>query len=223
MMIVIERIPGPVATIYEKATRMVIDIYYGEVAEGVVSHLRTGKILDLGTGPGYLPIEIVKRAPLMRVDGIDLGRKLIKMARANALRAGVADRVHFEIGDASRMRFENESYDMVISTGMLHMLRNPVKVLRECYRVLKPDCEAWIYDPAQVSSRMNRRRWKASFTLRERFFFKLFSLYTRINPPHTYDRKEIISMIASTDFREYRIEEEGKEIKIRLKKRGIKS
>jgi ubiquinone/menaquinone biosynthesis C-methylase UbiE len=100
---VIERIPGPLASIYEKATRMVIDSYYGEVAEEIASKLKAGVILDLGTGPGYLPIEIVKKSPSIKVDGIDLTRKLINIAQENAVRAGVADRLHFEVGNAAKL------------------------------------------------------------------------------------------------------------------------
>lgn len=216
--IIIQRIPAPLASIYEKATRMVIDSYYGQVAEEVVSDLRTGTILDLGTGPGYLPIEIVKRTPSIRVNGIDLSSKLISMARENALKAGVADRLNFEIGNAARLRFEDGSYDMVVSTGMLHMLKSPVKVLRECYRVLKSGGETWIYDPAQVSSQIDKRKWKASLTFREKIIYRLFTLYTLINPPHTYNRKQIIEMIAATNFKEYWIEEKDKEIKLKLLK-----
>ena len=84
----IERIPGPFAAIYEKAARLVIAKYYSQVAGEVVSCLREGLVLDLGTGPGYLPIEIAKKAPLIRCDGIDLSRKLIRLARKNARKEG---------------------------------------------------------------------------------------------------------------------------------------
>jgi ubiquinone/menaquinone biosynthesis C-methylase UbiE len=118
----IERIPGPLAYSYEKATRMVIETYYIEVADELVSNLKDGIILDLGTGPGYLPIEIAKRSPLIRIIGIDLSRKLILMARRNALKAGLSDRLDFRVGNASKLQFEDASFDMVLSTGMLHSL-----------------------------------------------------------------------------------------------------
>jgi ubiquinone/menaquinone biosynthesis C-methylase UbiE len=217
-MIMIEKIPGPFASIYEKATRMVIESYYGQVADEVVSYLQGGTLLDLGTGPGYLPIEIVKRSPTINVDGIDTGRKLIKMAQRNASKAGIADRVHFEVGNASKLPFADESYDMVISTGMLHMLKEPIKVLRECHRVLKQGGEAWIYDPAQVSNKIDKNVWKASFNTYEKLIYRVFRLYALINPSHPYDREQIDAMIAETDFAEYRIEGEGKEIRVKLRK-----
>lgn len=215
---IIERIPGPFASLYEKATRMVIASYYGQVAEEIVAFLKAGTILDLGTGPGYLPIEIVKMSQSIRVIGIDLTRKLINTAKQGALKSGVADRLHFEVGNAARLRFENNYCDMVISTGMLHSLKDPVMVLRECYRVLKPGGEAWIYDPAKVSSQIDANKWRASFTRKERFLYSFFLLFALFNASHAYNRKQVTAMIRGTAFEDYDIEEEKDELKIRLKK-----
>ena len=130
----IERIPAPFASLYEKAARLVVKDYYVGVAREIADFLKTGVILDLGTGPGYLPIEIVKRSPHLRVVGIDLSQKLIKTAQDNALKAGLEDKLRFEVGNAARLTFQDNAYDMVISTGMLHALRDPVQVLKESYR-----------------------------------------------------------------------------------------
>lgn len=216
--VLMERIPAPLTSLYEKASRLVIESYYSELAEEIVSNLATGAILDLGTGPGYLPVEIVRRSSSIRCDAIDLSPGMIKTAQTNALRAGVADRLNFEVGNAAQLRFEDESYDMVISTGMLHMLRDPVKVLRECCRVLKPGGDAWILDPARVSSQMDVKEWKASLNFLERLSYVLFKLYLRMNPTHTYSRDQVEQLIAATSFEDYRVDQEGEEIRVRLKK-----
>jgi ubiquinone/menaquinone biosynthesis C-methylase UbiE len=216
--IILQRIPGPLAPLYEKATRMAIEGYYRRIAGEIASHLKEGIILDLGTGPGYLPIEIARMSPAVRVVGIDLGRTLIKMARANAVKAGVADRVDFRTGNAAGLGFGDGTYDMVVSTGMLHALKSPLKVLRECYRVLKLGGEAWVYDPAQVSSRIDVKAWKASLTPLEKFLYGVFMLYSRFSPGHTYTGREVAAMIRETDFRSYSIEEWGKELRIKLRK-----
>ena len=44
---------------------------------------------------------------IIKVIGIDLGHKLIDIARANAFAAGMADRLRFEVGNAARLRFED--------------------------------------------------------------------------------------------------------------------
>ena len=214
----IERIPGPLASSYEKATRLAIETYYKEVAEEVVASLTGGVILDLGTGPGYLPIEIARRSAFIRIVGIDLSRKLIRMAKQNASKAGLSDRLEFRVGNAAKLQFEDASFDMVLSTGMLHSLRNPVAVLREAYRVLKEERQAWIYDPARVSSHIDTEKWKASMTLREKFFLWLFKALRLHKPIKTYTREQAVAMIQATDFKKYWIHEEKGEIRIKLQK-----
>jgi len=214
----IERIPGPLASLYEKASRLAIKSYYSQVAEEILCTLHQGLLLDLGTGPGYLPIELAKRAPALRIIGIDLSRPLIRMARANALRAGCAARLHFEVGNAANLRFRSEFFDGVVSTGMLHALRDPASVLRECWRVLKPGHEAWIYDPARVSSQIDKEKWKASFSSLERFMYMALSIYVRLDPPKTVIKSDALRMIRSTPFKAYRIVEKDGELELRLKK-----
>jgi ubiquinone/menaquinone biosynthesis C-methylase UbiE len=214
----IERIPCVLASSYEKATRMVIDSYYSQVAEEVSANLPGGIILDMGTGPGYLPIEIAKRSLNVRIIGIDLSRKLIKIARSNAVKAGLSDRLTFQPGNAGRLEFADSSFDMVISTGMLHSLKAPVKVIQEIYRVLKSGKEAWIFDPAKVASQVDRQKWKASLNLRERFFLLLFQLLGLHKPIKTYTREQATALIEKTNFKNYRIDALENEIRIKLQK-----
>ena len=214
----IERIPCVLASSYEKATRMVIHSYYSQVAEEISANLSGGIILDIGTGPGYLPIEIAKRSSKVRIIGIDLSRKLVEIARSNAVKAGLSDRLKFQHGNAGRLGFEDSAFDMVISTGMLHSLREPVKVIQEIYRVLKAGKEAWIFDPAKVASQVDRQKWKASLNLRERFFLWLFGLFGLHKPIKTYTREQAIAFIKKTDFKNYQIDALDDEIRIKLHK-----
>jgi len=195
---------------------MVIESYYSQVADEIVSNIKTGLILDLGTGPGYLPIEIVKRAPDIKIVGVDLSRKLTQMAKAHAAEAGLSHQLSFEVGNSARLRFDDASFDMVISTGMLHSLKNPVTVLIEIYRVLKKGGEAWIYDPANVTTYIDKRKWKASLNIRERSFLWFFKLLGLHKPIATYKRNQIVPIIEATDFESCEIDERDNEIRIKL-------
>ena len=197
---------------------MVIAGYYGQVADEIVSHIRQGSMLDLGTGPGYLPVEIVKRAPDINITGVDLSRKLIHIARINAREVGLSSQLSFEVGNSARLRFDDAVFDMVISTGMLHSLKNPVNVLKEIKRLLKLGAEAWIYDPANVIQYIDRKKWKASLNLRERFFLLIFGLLGLHKPIAVYRKKDVVPMIEAAGFKKYEIKEGAREIRIKLTK-----
>ena len=214
----IQRIPGVLASSYEKATRLVIESYYSQVGDEITSSFTTGTMLDLGTGPGYLPIEIVKRKPDINIIGIDLSKKLIHMAQANTAKTGFSHQLRFEVGNAANLRFDDEVFDMVISTGMLHSLKDPVKVLKETYRVLKKEGQAWVFDPAKVASDVDRVKWKASLSFGEKFYLRLFKILGLHKPIATYDRDEVLPMIETSGFKDFHIEEKDKEIRIKLKK-----
>lgn len=216
--ILMERIPGPLASLYEKATRQVIENYYSQIAEEVVSDFKEGLLLDLGTGPGYLPIEIVRRSPKVSVIGIDLSRSLLKMARKNAKEAGLSERLSFRFGQAADLPFNEATFDMILSTGMLHMLKKPVQVFLECYRVLKNEGTAWFFDPAQVSSLIDKTKWKDSLNWLEKLIYRLFPLYTKANPSHFYDQEEVLHLIKQTDFKIISLEQKDQEIRLKLKK-----
>ena len=216
--VLIERIPAPLAPLYEKATRLVIESYYNSVADEIASSFATGTMLDLGTGPGYLPVEIVRRQPDIKIIGVDLSKKLIQMAQANAVKASLSGHLRFEVGNSAKLRFDNDVFDMVISTGMLHSLKDPVMVFKEIYRVLKRGGEGWIYDPAKVASDVDRLKWKASLTLREKFFLRIFNLLGLHKPIETYNRDQVLPIIEASGFKDYRIEEKENEIRIKLKK-----
>ena len=213
-----ERIPGVLASSYDKASRMVINGYYGMVADEIITHIRIGLMLDLGTGPGYLPIEIVKRASDIRITGVDLSRRLIQMARDNAQKAGLVSQLNFEVGNSSRLRFDDAVFDMVISTGMLHSLKKPVNVLTEIHRVLKPGADAWIYDPANVIQYIDKTKWRESLNLRERFFLWFFGILGLHKPIAVYRTEDVIPMIEAAGFKKYSVDERDREIRIKVTK-----
>lgn len=85
-----------------------------QVADEIASNFSAGVILDLGTGPGYLPVEIVRRKPEIRIIGIDLSKKLIHMAQADTAKAGFSHQIRFEVGNSANLRFDDNMFDKEI-------------------------------------------------------------------------------------------------------------
>ncbi|MGA9350639.1 MAG: class I SAM-dependent methyltransferase [Anaerolineae bacterium] len=107
---------------------------------------RRGEAADLGCGPGQLVIELAQRSPGLHVTGIDLSDEMIARGQDNARRARVADRVSFRRGDAQQIPFPDASLHLVVSTLSLHHWSDPVAVLDEIARVLRPGGSFLIFD-----------------------------------------------------------------------------
>ena len=72
-----------------------------DVVEGMLRLARVGPtdmVYDLGCGDGRIPIMAAQKFGARGV-GIEIDNELVKLARVNALKAGVADRVEFRLED----------------------------------------------------------------------------------------------------------------------------
>ncbi len=92
------------------------------------------RVADLGCGAGWSAIALARHFPLARVDGFDLDPASVAMAAANALAAGVADRVRFEVRDAADAALAGR-YDLAVVFEALHDMPRPVDALRTLRRL----------------------------------------------------------------------------------------
>ena len=97
-----------------------------------------GHALDIGTGPGLIPIRLAASLPRLRLTGVDLSAAMLQKARRAAAEAGVADRLDFRLGDAKSLPFSERSFDLVLCNSLLHHLPDPLELLNEISRVSKP-------------------------------------------------------------------------------------
>jgi ubiquinone/menaquinone biosynthesis C-methylase UbiE len=97
------------------------------------------KVLDVGTGTDLLAIGFSRRISGVEVVSLDLSNVALELAKDNVQKSEVPLRVSFEKGDAEDIPFEDYTFDLVISSDTLHLIKNPVKMFNEIHRVLKPE------------------------------------------------------------------------------------
>ena len=135
---------GPVAANYARAK-------YHSSPEGLREVLELARpqlgdlALDVATGTGHVALAL---APLVRrVYGLDLTREMLDQARRVSAERDVMN-VEWVIGDAMRLPFADETFDLYTVRAAPHHFPDVDHFLREAYRVLRPGRHAVFVDCA---------------------------------------------------------------------------
>lgn len=86
-----------------------LDLLKGRPADQPVS------ILDIGTGSGIIAVTIAKHAPKASVTATDVSEMALEVARQNAAKHGVSERVEFASGDLFKAVSDGSLYDVIVS------------------------------------------------------------------------------------------------------------
>lgn len=123
---------------YHDAARQVVD-FFG--ADGI--SLEGKDVADVGCGDGIIDLGIVHAARPRRLVGFDILETDTRRLRDLAAAFGVADALPAELEfrrcSATRLPADDASFDFVVSWSAFEHVLDPVGVLREVRRVLRPD------------------------------------------------------------------------------------
>ncbi len=113
-----------------------------------LARLQPGEVvLDVGCGTGTLALEALQRVGATgRVSGIDPSGQKIAHARHKAERAGLS--LDFQVVVIEQLVFPDQTFDVVLSTFMMHHLPDDLKCqgLAEIVHVLKPGGHLLVFD-----------------------------------------------------------------------------
>lgn len=122
------------------------------------------RVLDLGSGAGTDSLIAAQMVgPGGRVTGIDMTPQMLAKARAAAAEMNAAN-VEFVEADAERLPFVEESFDVVISNGVIDLIPDKDAVFSEIQRVLTPGgriqiADVTIQNPVSEEGRRNIDLW----------------------------------------------------------------
>src|SRR5690606_4317404 len=117
------------------------------------------QVLDVGTGSGVMLFGCAKQLTTGKVIGIDLylpnaGGGTAEIFWKNARLEGLEQKVELQNVDARHMPFENQSFDVIVSSLVLHHIGHSnadrEQALREIVRVLKPGGTIALVDIASM-------------------------------------------------------------------------
>lgn len=219
-----EGIPWPFSRLYDRYPNRIFVKWFRRIATDIRDKQISGIILDMGTGPGRLPIEIAKQVDNVQVVGIDISEDMVKIARKNAEEEGVTDRVRFKVGSAYNTGLDDYSIDLIVSTGLIHHLREPLNAFNEAYRILKLGGEAWLYDGRKDVTKAEFRKTVHSLGIEEDLPLPLWII--EMIWPHlhigykteAYVSGKIGRALNESLFKDNDVKKEGAYMRIQLKK-----
>ena len=104
-------------------------------------------ILDIGCGTGVLARALAARPDLTApITAVDQSPVLLDAAREFAAQEGVNERIDFRTGDVHALEFADASFDVVIAHTLVSHVRDPLAVLQEAGRVVRPGGWVAIFD-----------------------------------------------------------------------------
>jgi len=95
-------------------------------------------VLDVGCGTGiatFILMDLYEKQGTFH--GIDISQEMVEQASESAVKKGYTN-VSFKKGDAERLDFPDDMFDLVISNLVLHWVPDKKKAFSEIFRVLKP-------------------------------------------------------------------------------------
>jgi arsenite methyltransferase len=125
---------------------------------------RSEIVLDLGSGAGTDSLVAAQMVgPQGRVTGVDMTPEMLAKARAAAAEMEAMN-VEFVEGEAEALPFDDESFDVVISNGVVDLAPDKDAVFSEIHRVLRPGgriqiADVTIQNPVSEEGRRNIDLW----------------------------------------------------------------
>ena len=113
------------------------------------------KILDLGTGSGYLSFPIAKKYSNISVIGLDIVEKALEVNRFRAKEEQIRN-ISFITYNGIEVPFSDSEFDMVISRYALHHFPDIQKSISEVSRVLKRGGFLFVSDPTPNANDTSR-------------------------------------------------------------------
>jgi ubiquinone/menaquinone biosynthesis C-methylase UbiE len=210
---------GPIARWYAglRGSDSQIEEYRQQAARLTGGLPKGAAVLEVAPGPGYFAIEVA-RLRRFRVTGLDISRSFVQIAGQNARRAGVE--VDFRNGDASRMPFEDGSFDLIVCQAAFKNFSQPARALDEMHRVLREGGTAVIQDMSREAS------WSAiGQEVKRMRLGRVNTLMTRVTLAvlrrRAYSRQRMNALAAASAFGACYIRTEGIGMDVQLRKQAV--
>ena len=185
-----DRVPEPELMEDELQVSAYAAADFEEVNQGFIDRFREhfpefteGHILDLGCGPGDIPVRFARALPSCRITGVDASEPMIGLAGVAVRQAGLADRITFRCERFQAVSLV-EPVDAAVSNSLLHHVPNPLQFWYRLRQLVKAGSPVLVMDLLRPDSLeeaqgiVDRYATKEPEILRRDFYRSLLAAFT---------------------------------------------
>jgi len=158
------------------------------------------QILDVGTGRGYMALQLASHIPMTSVVGIDFSPTQIRAAERLRKKRRVGN-CRYQLGNAMEIPFREDHFDAIVSVGSIKHWPDPQKGVSEMRRVLAPGGWAVISETDKEVSDEALRQFMARFKAWYLWNPLLFWGLRHIIFGESYSHQEIVAFFKAAGFK----------------------
>lgn len=98
---------------------------------------KNDQVLDIGCGTGLLTLKLLQKTDCL-VTGIDNSREMLSIFEDKIRHLGLEKKVRLRFTDIESADFKGNSFDLAVSTVVLHHLKEKLSTIKKIYKWLKP-------------------------------------------------------------------------------------
>lgn len=168
---------------YAEADFRDVNARYVQRVLEVAGDRKAARLLDLGCGPGDIPVALAQLRPAWSLVAVDGAEAMLQIARQRA-RTARATNLRFVRDDAKTLGMLEGTFDVISSNSLLHHLPDPSPLWKQVCRLAGRGAVAMIRDLARPPSDVDaeqlvtRHAGGESPTLRDEFHRSLLAAFT---------------------------------------------
>jgi ubiquinone/menaquinone biosynthesis C-methylase UbiE len=123
--------------------RLIYRQFVGDLSQALSLGTR---LVDVGTGPGYLLGYLSEARPDLKLWGLDFSEEMIHRAQPRQTVLPPREAISWVVANACHLPFPAGVFEQVVATFSFHIWPCPAAGLKELKRVLAPGGQAWVYE-----------------------------------------------------------------------------
>ncbi|MDW7679284.1 MAG: methyltransferase domain-containing protein [bacterium] len=162
----------------------------------------SARILEIGCRAGWLSLEIARRLPEAMVVAVDSDGEMIQIAEINRSIEKV-ENVEFSIQNPNDLtQLESSSFDVVVSSRILHLLNQPIYFFNEVKRILSAQGKYAITDVRRDLTLIA----KAAIWFAGRGMAPEFREYWKNDFYSAYSFQEVVKILIGTNLKDWKVQ-----------------